>query len=527
LQGRFRVRDAALIESGGIPAKTPDHGQLRLTLRDEANAPTSARVYLLNDAGEGFAPDFTYAYTQGARSYAHIAPLRAQLPAGRYTARAMKGLEHAIAEEKFTIVPGEAIELVLEVSRKFDWSAKGWWSGDHHTHLFRHGSSLYPMMDLNDVYAIAQAEGLSFLPFQGVDKYLEAHGEYASPMFIARYTQELTRDFWGHLCPVGYTGVPRLAESGNAAPMNADYIDAVRSAGGAIAYAHPYGPLRKDEELAALANPKAGLIAREWPIDVALGVPCTIDLLAKEDARGDFDLKLRDYMRLLNLGFRCGVSASTDFHLDQGREPIGGLRTYAKAKTLSWKGIAAAYNEGRTFATNGPLLDVQLGNASLGDTLKTRKPRAIDLQIEAASLWGIERATVWVNGRAVKTFEAIDGAIRATETIAIQESGWLIVIVEGPARSEVMVSPEGKPCVPGQYAISSPIYIDVKSSPQRADEDAAAYFVDWCDAVEAGFDSMCAERDAAGEPLTERQKATVRARLSQARAIFAAKSQLE
>ncbi|MDZ4860153.1 MAG: CehA/McbA family metallohydrolase [Candidatus Hydrogenedentes bacterium] len=522
LPGRFRVRDVQLRDLQSDFPVPETEGSLRLQVLDEHRAPISARVYLINAAGEGIVPPSAYAYLQGVRCFEFLDPRLNQipLPDGRYTVRAMKGFEYAFTETTVDVNANESSEAILTLKRQFDWSAKGWWSGDHHTHLYRHGSSLYPMMDLNDVYAIAQAEGLNFLPFQGVDKYLESKGEMNSPTFIARYTQELTRDFWGHICPVGMRGIPRPEESGSAWPMNGDYIEAVRSAGGAIAYAHPYGPLRRDDVAAALADPKAGLIAREWPIDVALGYSCTIDILAKEDARGEFDLKLRDYMRLLNLGFRCGVSGSTDFHLDQGREPIGGFRTYAHATELSWESIARAYNEGRTFATNGPLIDVHVDEASPGDTLSLDSPGQAQLKLQARSLWGIDRATVWMNGVATHVLKAEEGTVNITREIPITQSGWVLVIAEGRAAPEVMTSPEGKPCVPGQYAITSPIYIEVKNTPAPRDSEAAQYFADWCESVRRGFDALCEQHRDDGNGVPEKTKSKAIERIDQAKNLF-------
>src|SRR5690606_30493413 len=128
-----------------------------------------------------------------------------------------------------------------------------------------------------------------------------------------------------------------------------------------------------------------GHVAREFPIDVALGLHCTVDLLAKEDKGDDFEVKLRDVMRLYNLGFRFGITGSTDFHVDQAREPIGGIRTYAKAQ-LRWDAIAAAYRDGATFATNGPLLRFTAGGKDIGGTLRVARPGEIECTVQAESL---------------------------------------------------------------------------------------------------------------------------------------------
>jgi len=254
-----------------------------------------------------------------------------------------------------------------------------------------------------------------------------------------------------------------------------------------MAYAHPYGPLRDGKVMEALANPDAGLIAREFPIDLALGLHCTLDMLTKEDAGGDFDLNLQDYMRLLNLGFRAGVSGSTDFHLDQGRQPIGGLRTYAKAGSLHWNEISYAYREGRTFATNGPLLFLKVNGEEPGGTVRLKAAGKIRCIVDASSAWGIESATVWMNGEKVARIESRDGsAMNETLEIQFERSGWILATAEGPAAPEVMSTAEGRPVVPGQYAITSPIHIEVQGKPIQPKAEDAQYYIDWIDAVERG-----------------------------------------
>lgn len=514
LPGRFRVRNVRLVPQSDA--------NLRLTVRDESGAEIAARVYALTPDGSGVAPEFTYAYTQGTRCFHAASRTTAlRLPPGTYTLRAYKGFEYAPAETTVEIVGERTADVELVMTKRYDWAARGWWSGDHHTHLYRHGGTLYPMMTLEDVCAIAQAEGLAFLPFQGVGRAWER-----LPMpevrgrFIACATHELTRDFWGHICPVGYTGAPKAEMRLNSWPPNRLLIEEIIEGGGAVAYAHPYGPLRAGSEFASVADAGAGLIAREWPINVALGVPCTIDILAKEDARGEFALKLRDYMRLLNLGYRCGVSGSTDFHLDQGREPIGGLRTYVRAESLAWDHVARAYNEGKTFATNGPLIDLRVNELGPGDTVRLDGPGETRVSIDAASIWGIKGVELWVNGEPVKKIAAENGSVRRQLSLNIAGSGWLLAVVNGAAIPEVMSSPEGKPCVSGQYAITSPIYIEVKGRPLRPDVEAAAYFVQWCDAVLRGLEAVFGA-EAASEEVQMQATALVHA----ARREFEARTQ--
>ncbi len=346
LPGRFHIRDLDLQNLDAPLEPAAGSGVLSIKILDEMGICTPARIYVRDTAGEAYTPPFAFAVELGGRCFYLQDPVegRLEVPAGEYDITVMKGFEYGVERVHVTVASGELCRADIPLKRRLTPGQSGWVSGDHHTHLFRHGGSLYPMMNVGDVYRIAKAEGLSFLPFMGADRVPPSGGMREEPGFIAMMTNELTRDLWGHICPIGVKRWPKIARYGKAWPMDYDWAAMAMKVEGAVAHAHPYGPLRRGKEMESIANPDSGLIARELPIDLALGQPCTVDMLAKEDADGDFELKMRDFMRLLNLGFRVGVSGSTDFHLDQGRQPIGGIRTYVRVNELTWPNVAKAYN---------------------------------------------------------------------------------------------------------------------------------------------------------------------------------------
>jgi hypothetical protein len=224
-------------------------------------------------------------------------------------------------------------------------------------------------------------------------------------------------------------------------------------------------------------------------------------------------------MRLLNLGFRVGVSGSTDFHLEQGREPIGGLRTYVRVPKLTWPEVARAYREGRTFATNGPLLTISLEGKAIGDALTLGGPRTVTCTIDADSVWGLSHVRLWHNGAVVRRIPWHNARPERVR-VRVDRSGWILATAEGPPRREVMNSPEGKPLVEGQLAITSPIYVEVKGRPATRDPEAATYFAGWVDAVGRGFDALCIEMANDRAPVPEEERRRVRRELDRARQVF-------
>ncbi|MBM3290708.1 MAG: hypothetical protein FJY92_11205, partial [Candidatus Hydrogenedentes bacterium] len=133
LPGRFRVRNVRLIDLGEPLPLRDGEGELRVSVVDGNGKDTPARVYIVDASGNGVVPPYTYAYTQGTRCFELIDPrlARLALPAGRYTVRAMKGFEHAIASETVEVRAGQRHAVVLAMRKKFDQWMEQWRSTDH------------------------------------------------------------------------------------------------------------------------------------------------------------------------------------------------------------------------------------------------------------------------------------------------------------------------------------------------------------------------------------------------------------
>jgi hypothetical protein len=496
-------------------------GRLRLKVQDEGGRDLAARLCVQDGTGKAFVPTFAYTYRSMVPCFFLGDPGAGQIevPPGRYRVRAMKGFEWELVETTVTVTGGGVHEAKLILRRRFAPGQRGWTCGDHHAHLFRHGGTVHPMMDLGDVYTAARAEGLNYLPFMGESRLGPYRRGLREPDFIAYGTDELTRDLWGHICPIGVRRPPSMAHHGRVWPMNYDLISAANERGGAVAFAHPYGSLRRGREFDMIADPTSGHPGRELPIDLALGCECTVDILTKGDAKEALELKLRDYMRLLDLGFRAGATASTDFHLDQGRQPIGAFRTYVRADSLTWPEVARAYREGRTFATNGPILLFKVDDASPGDTVNLRPGGSISCHVEAHSLWGLESVQVWMNGEVVGEMDARNGAIDEVLSVSPRGGGWVLAVATGNPTDQVVSSPEGRPMVEGQYAITSPVFLagDAWTTPPRP--ESAKYFVRWVNAVEKAFERECSQMERECRSLPTEMGDMVRGRLGEARAV--------
>jgi hypothetical protein len=418
-------------------------------------------------------------------------------------------------------IGGAESPINIELDRAWDWRRRGWYCGDHHTHLHRHGGSMFPMLTWSDVIRAARCEGLDYLPFMGADRYptdaAVLAAELRRPDFAAELTDEITEDLWGHVCPIGVPperrGDPRYDEG----PMNFDR-DASFESAGMLCCAHPYGALSDDEELIGVADPKRGHAAREFPIDSALGMECGIDLLTMEGDRNQLERKLRDVYRLYNLGFRPVLTASTDFHVDQARQPIGAVRTYVRSGELRMPAIAAAYRAGRTFATNGPLIDLKVNGAAPGDEVTLAGgTQTVSVNVEAVSIGKLDRVEIVVNGQTAHTLTATEPhRIAGTLSLPASESQWVAAKAIGPEDPNLATELEGRKIGAGQFAHTSPVYVLVKGRPiLAARQEDAHYFAHWCDAALKAWQAHVLDN-----PSVAIHDRLVRQRIDRAKAVF-------
>lgn len=505
---------------------------LSLRIADERGRPTAARIRIVNRQDETMAAPGAISYAQNGGAFHPLeeGACHLSIPPGRYRMTVAKGFEYRPWVGEVDVQHSDrTVRLALE--RACNWQRRGWYSGDHHTHLHRHGGSLFPSLTWRDVLRAARSEGLDFLPFMGADHYpadtAKVPGELRRDDFVAELTDEITDDFWGHVCPIGFSRDARDDPRYDAGPMNFDRDAATAGSGGVLCYAHPYGPMESRDPIDAIADPAAGLIAREFPIDLALGMPCTIDLLTTEGRRNQLELKLRDVYRLYNMGFRPALTASTDFHVDQGRQVIGAVRTYVRSESLDLTAIAAAYRAGRTFATNGPLLDLRVAGAAPGDEVHLGAAGgttgSVRAEVEAVSIGRLDRVEIVVNGETFRTFTSNEPhRIVGACDVTIRESTWIAAKVVGPEDAHLAGALEGRPLGAGQIAHTSPVYVVVDGKPVLAGRPAdAEYFVRWCDAALGAWRTHLAEA-----PADARHDALVTERLGRAKAVFEQKKSM-
>ena len=153
--------------------------------------------------------------------------------------------------------------------------------------------------------------------------------------------------------------------------------------------------------------------------------------------------------------------------------PPGWGRVYAnlRGEHLSAPAWQDAVRSGRTFATNGPWLELDVDSNGPGALIDVTRSATLRVRAHVEGP-GVEVLDVVGPDGAVATSSGLD-----VETdLTITEPLWIAAVARGPRHPSVLG--------PTVFAHTSPAYIDVEGR-QVGRPDSARWCVDWIDRVEA------------------------------------------
>src|SRR5277367_2068834 len=280
------------------------------------------------------------------------------------------------------------------------------------------------------------------------------------------YGQEFHTSYWGHLGLLNLTHnflLPDYTSYGNTAasslfPTNAAVADLAHRQRALVGYAHPFDIEVDPASDPTLTHGEPLDEALELPVDAALGKVDYIEVLGFSDHR----MTASVWYRLLNCGFRLPAGAGSDTMANYAslRGPVGLTRVYTSIPkdvtgTAPW---FDSLKQGRTFATNGPLLGFTLGGKAVGEELKL-PPGENKVLFTAwlSSFVSVDRLELVCNGRVVRDLKP-NGNRQATDvkgTISISQTGWCVLRASTD-------KPEYPVLDDYVYATTSPIYVNVE-----------------------------------------------------------------
>ncbi len=472
-------------------------GTVRVLVETEKSEATSARVSLTDATGhfcwqgsaEVHADDgYDRSERPFERHYVHVdTGDDFVVPAGDAVLEVSKGLEYQPERQTIHIEKGEIKEIRVRLARiKTPWGARERWvSSDLHAHMNYGGSY---RNDANGLLRQGEAEDVQIVNQLTVNKeqrFPDIENSRVDEQFLHANGvqivegQEFHTSYWGHrgilglkdhLLLPGYAGYPNTAAA-SLYPMNADVYDMAHQQGALVGAVHPF-----DELPDPFATP-AQRITDELPVDVALGKLDYMEIVGFSDHKSTAAV----WYKLLNLGFRLPAGGGTDATANYAapiRGQVGFDRAYVwvpswPASIDTWKD---GLRQGKTFATNGPLIEFKLGGEMVGSELKFDAPqKAIPFTAKMRSIVPVDHFEVVCNGKVAQTLK-IDGtgdSADAAGAIPLQESGWCVLRawsdkVEYPVMDHYT------------YATTSPVYVTIGGKRAYSKEDAE-YFKTWID----------------------------------------------
>ena len=175
------------------------------------------------------------------------------------------------------------------------------------------------------------------------------------------------------------------------------------------------------------------------------------------------------WYNILNTGFSLAPTAGTDY--PWYRRPPGRERFYTRVEgPLSLEAWLEGVAAGRTFVTNGPMLEFRVSGKEIGEELVLKKGEA--LLIEGKVLFDpqrddVDRLELVQNGQVLRTFprEGSASGIRCRFALQIREAGWLALRASGNKIGQNRPSPS--------LAYTGVVYVSVEGEPSRSEHPRA------------------------------------------------------
>lgn len=456
-----------------------------ITLMGEISA---ARVSVRSSEDTFVAPQgVSLRKTKAGQAYFYAdRAFRVVVPAGKTVLQVSGGLE--VIPQTVVLDVQQAAHQEVRLQRWIDMSARRWYSGDSHVHL--HTGGKYPVR-VEDALLAARAEGVSYVnlcvsnnlgdDIRDADLITGKPNALSTEKHVLMFGEEMRSSIYGHM---QFFGIRKLVEpqytgfdnTPHEQDFPANYTLAAEACrqGGLVTYAHP---MFADQPLPFGDDPtKPNGAARELPVDAMLGVVQAVDLICyNSDETRSTDL----WYRLLNCGLKLSACVGTDALLDQSTDPMGGGRVYVQtAESFSHTSWLAGLRAGRTFVTNGPMLDLTVDETPIGATLR-RTGGKLNVRARVQSRVPVTHLEVVVNGAVAATHVCAPrpkgSQIQSEQfsvAIPIDHTSWVAVRARGPEHPTLFDGPA--------YAHSSPVYVHIAGKPLVRPQDAA-YFVDWID----------------------------------------------
>ncbi len=407
--------------------------------------------------------------------YSYVnAEFTALLPPGSYELSAFHGTEYVPLTKTFLVEIEKASHspISLELDRWIEPEKNGWYSGDTHAHFIKPSTALLEAEaeGLSIAYLLATRWGEWITDIDGISLQPAAAGESG---VLVVYNQETRHRVLGHtilhpldkpIYPLTWGPPNEGIPGGFDYPAMAHVAESAHAVDALVTWAH-------------FPHPGGELL-----VDASLGKIDTVDLFTWQDAfqpRPGFLLPtsaVDHWYRLLNTGARLAATAGTDKMYNL--QVLGSARTYVRLgnKPFSYGAWIEGIRAGRTFVTTGPIIDLTVSGAHIGDTVTTHigETLRVSAMVEAPhKLFPWKKLEIIYNGDVVASVDADPSSDqqRLQIDLPIAASGWLAARAYVPTPHKAAMSRTGDNRLP-PMAHTSPIYLEVPGTIVWSNEDA-------------------------------------------------------
>lgn len=433
-------------------------GTLEFRVLDDAGVAVPARIELIDDRGAAHVADgaieintecFVVPFPEwasglqrsrsldnpysGTRQFYVDGHGRTQLASGRYRLTANRGIEYGVASTAVDITAGEVTRIDLTPHRWIDMPALGWYSADDHLHITRTPA------DDDRIGTWMRAEDLHIanLLQMGTAEHFDITPQYAfgdAGVHRAGDTQLVSGQEHPRTHVLGHTiilGAAAAIDRRDSYLLYQGFWEETRRLGGAAGYAH-FGTGQARNGLA---------------VDAPSGLLSFIEVL-------QFDLPYFDvWYELLNLGTRLAPTAGTDYPCIPslpGRERFY-TRVEGAPTRASW---VEGVRHGRTFVTNGPMLDFNVDGANTGDELQLESPR--DVHIRGRVRFDPARDDV-------QGLQLIRNGVVEAESGALSAAGEIVLDSAAPVRESTWFALRAIGNKVGETRMTTPWYLEPRT----------------------------------------------------------------
>ncbi len=382
-----------------------------------------------------------------------------RVPAAPLRVRAIAGLETELAAKSIDLTGRSKARLRIPLARFYKARPRGYLAGNTHLHLMKLSKAQadrylreVPVVDGLDIVFVSYLERAKADLEYTTNHYSRRDLERLSHGHLHfGHGQELRHNFHSHAEGYGHILLldipyiihpvsigPGITEKGPDAPPLQQGIDKARSLGGKVIWAH---------NLFGFEDIPNWLTGRVHANNIYDGSP-----------KGSFK---DTYYRYLNVGLRVPFSTGTDWFIyDFSRVYVMSDRAITPTE---WLDRLAA---GRSYITNGPLLEFTVDGQPPGSVLELDSPRAVKIRGRCLGRTDFKRIELVQNGRVIQqTPSRRDGGHFVAEMdveLAIGEPAWLALRTIPPpvAGDAELQEPVEKNEFGGNlFSHTSPIYL--------------------------------------------------------------------